>query len=163
MARASATREATSSGETAPRSAIWLQGLVCGSVVTLATPSALLGAVLLAPALLAWRLDREAGRPVARAVLVCALAGAIHPLVRLWLGGHSLALATVLLSDPWSYIASWGAGAGGWMLAELSPLGLRMGLELAAVTRAARLRSQRAQLEREWGIPAAGSSPAEEG
>jgi len=131
---------------------IWLQGLVCGGVVTLATPSALLGGVLLMPALLAWRLDREAGRPVARAVLVCALAGAIHPLVRLWLGGHSLVLATLLLSDPRTYMAPWGAGAAGWMLAELSPLGLRMVLEFLAITRAARLRSQRAQLEREWGV-----------
>ena len=138
-----------------PRSLSWLQGLVCGAVVALATPSALLGGVLLAPAILAAWLDREAGRPVARAVLVCTLAGAIHPLVRLWLGGHSMALATVLLRDPWTYIAPWGAGTAGWMLAELSPLALRAVLEIGAIVRAARLRLQRAQLEREWGIPPA--------
>jgi len=141
-----------SGGEESPRSLIWLQGLICGGVVTLAPASALLGGALLAPALLAHRLDRQPGRPVARAVLVCALAGAIQPLYALWQGGHSLALAGLLLSDPANLLPSWSAAAGGWLLAELAPLGVRMVLELGVHTRAARLRAERARLESEWGI-----------
>ena len=41
----------------------WLQGLLCGAMVTLATPTALLLGVILGPALLAVLLDHEPGRP----------------------------------------------------------------------------------------------------
>jgi hypothetical protein len=154
MARARSSPR-TAPAEEAPRSLIWLQGLICGGVATLATPSAFLGGVLLAPAILAYKLDREPGHPLARAILVCTLAGAIHPLFRLWLGRHTLALASLLLSDPWTYAAAWGAAAGAWALAELIPVLVRAALEVAAISRATRLRAQRAQLEREWGIPPA--------
>lgn len=138
-----------------PGSLIWLQGLLCGAVVTLATPSALLAAALLAPAVLAYRLDRQPGRPIARAILVCALAGMVHPLRALWAGGHSMPLALAMLGNAWTWLPAWAAAGGGWLLAELAPLGLRAVLELLAVTRAAQLRAQRARLETEWGIPPA--------
>lgn len=137
---------------TAPRSLIWLQGLLYGAVVTLATASALLGAILLAPAVLASRLDDEPGRPIARVVLVCGLAGAIHPLYALWQGGHTIGFAVFLLGDMRVLALAWGAGIAGWFIAELAPVGVRVGLELSALTRTTRLRAQRAQLERDWGI-----------
>src|ERR1041384_3722306 len=43
------------------RSFVWLQGLLCGALATLATPTALLLGVLLAPAFLAIALDQAAG------------------------------------------------------------------------------------------------------
>ena len=70
----------------APRqhSLIWLQGLLCGAMVTLATPTALLLGVLLGPALLAIVLDREPGRPRARSIALCSMAAAVDPLRTLW-------------------------------------------------------------------------------
>ncbi len=41
------------------RSLVWLQGLLCGAMATLATPTALLLGVLLGPALLAILFDHE--------------------------------------------------------------------------------------------------------
>ncbi len=152
MARRKSTAQPAAPTTNTPRMAIWLQGLLCGAIVTLATPSAVLAGVLLAPALLAHRLDRQPGRPTARAVLVCALAGVVHPLHRLWLGGQTMSLALTMLSDSWTCLPAWGAAASGWLLAELAPIGLRAAMELTAITRAARLRAERARLEQEWGI-----------
>jgi len=44
------------------------------------------------------------------------------------------------------------AGAAGWLLAELSPIGVRAALEALSLTRAAKLRSARARLVDEWGF-----------
>lgn len=154
MARAKPAKSHDADAAT-PRSLIWLQGLLCGALVTLATPTALMTGALLAPAYLVYRLDHQPGRPVARVVLVCALAGSVYPLRALWGGGHGMKLAVAMLGDVWTWIPAWAAAAGGWLLAELAPLGIRLGLELAASARAARLRAQRSRLESEWGLPAA--------
>lgn len=157
MARAATAdkphKAASSNTGTEPRrSLIWLQGLLCGAIVTLATPSALLIGILLAPAGLAYRLDHEQGQPTARAVLVCALAGTVSPLLVLWRGGHGMPLAVAMLGDPWTWLPAWSAAGGGWLLAELIPIFMRAVLELTAITRATRLRAQRTKLENEWGI-----------
>ena len=55
------------------RSFVWLQGLLCGALATLATPTALLLGVLLAPALLAIALDQDAGRPRARSIALFSM------------------------------------------------------------------------------------------
>ncbi len=135
------------------RSLIWLQGLLCGAVVTLATSYALLIGVMLAPAAIAYRLDRQHGRPVARAVMVFALAGSIQPLHELWRGGSGMAMALGLLGDVRTWLPAWAASGGGWLLAELAPIFVRIILDIAARSRAARLRAQRTRLEQEWGIP----------
>ena len=153
MARAKPVKAPHADAAT-PRSLVWLQGLLCGALVTLATPTALLAGALLAPAGLAYRLDHQPGRPVARVVLVCALAGTVHPLRTLWGGGHGMQLAVAMLGDVWVWIPAWAAAGGGWLLAELAPLGIRLALELTASARTARLRAQRSRLESEWGLPA---------
>ncbi len=89
------TGKTVSGGGTAtkPRqhSLVWLQGLLCGAMVTLATPTALLLGVLLGPALLALMLDRQPGRPKARSIALCSMAASIDPLRTLWMTGHSMA------------------------------------------------------------------------
>jgi len=107
----------------------WLQGLLCGALVTLATPTALLLAVLLAPAMAAYLVDRAPGRPVARSVALCGLAACVGPEVALWGAGHDIPAATGLLADLWTVGVAWTAGAAGWLLAELSPIGMRAVLD----------------------------------
>lgn len=62
------------------RSFVWLQGLLCGALATLATPTALLLGVLLAPALLAIALDQDPGRPRARSIALFSMAASVGPL-----------------------------------------------------------------------------------
>lgn len=137
------------------RSLWWLQGLVCGAVVVLATPVALAGGVLLAPGFLGLAVDQQDGRPVARAMLLFGAAWCCLPLWHLWVSGHTLADALHLLADPSTLAGAWLAGGCGWLLAELVPLFLRVAFDLHARSRAATLRAERAGLESEWGIPPA--------
>src|SRR6266480_1236596 len=79
------------------RSMVWLQGLLCGAVVTFAPPTALLMGVLLAPALLALVLDRQVGRPKARSVALFGMAASVDPLRSLWVNGHNMSVLAGVL------------------------------------------------------------------
>ena len=151
-----AKRKAANKPGTAPKprqhSMIWLQGLLCGAMVTLATPTALLLGVLLGPALLAIALDREPGRPRARSIALCSMAAAVNPLRTLWTAGHSIATATALLGDFQILATAWSAAAGGWLLAEAMPIAVRAALEALSIARAARLRAERVRLVEAWGL-----------
>jgi hypothetical protein len=117
-------------------SLVWVQGLLCGAMATLATPTALLLGVLLGPALLAVLLDHEPGRPRARSIALCSLAAAIDPLRTLWTAGHNIATAMTLLSNGRVVGMAWTAAAAGWLLAEIIPIGVRAALEGVSVARA---------------------------
>jgi hypothetical protein len=133
-------------------SLIWLQGLLCGAMATLATPTALLLGVLLGPALLAIALDHEPERPRARSIALCSMAAAVDPLRTLWTSGHSMAAAGALLGDLRIVGTAWSAAAAGWLLAEVTPVAVRTGLEALSIARAARLRAERARLVEAWGL-----------
>jgi hypothetical protein len=135
-------------------SLVWLQGLLCGAMATLATPTALLMAVLLGPALLAILLDHEPGRPRARSIALCSMAASIDPLRTLWTVGHTIATAMALLSNIRVVGLAWSAAAVGWLLAEIIPIGVRATLEGASVARASRLKAERAKLVETWGLNA---------
>jgi hypothetical protein len=142
---------------TTPRrqhSLVWVQGLLCGALVTLATPTALLLGVLLGPALLAIVFDRDPGRPRARSIALCGMAAAVGPLRILWTTDHSLAHATALLSNLHVVGTAWIAAAAGWLLAEIVPVTIRAALDGLSVARAARLRAERAKLVEAWGLGA---------
>ena len=150
MARAAKPRNA----ERAGRSLVLLQGLLIGALVALATPSALLFGVLLAPGLVALALDQSPGRPIARAMLLFGLAATIAPLTFLWKSGHTLELATTQIADAQVVAAAWSAAAAGWLVAQLSPLAVRMALESAALARKRRLTTARNRCAADWGFPA---------
>ena len=135
-------------------SLIWLQGLLCGAMATLATPTSVLLAVLLAPGLLALFLDGEPGRPRARCILLCGMAASIDPLRALWTMGHSMATATALLGNLGFVGTAWSAAAAGWLLVEAMPIVARAVLEAMSMTRGARLRAERARLVDAWGLEA---------
>jgi hypothetical protein len=131
---------------------IWLQGLLCGALATLATPTALLLGVLLAPAIAAVLFDRETGRPRARSIALCGMAAAVDPLRTLWTSGHSLAIASALLGNLQVLGTAWSAAAGGWLLAEIMPLAVRAVLEALSIARTSRLQAERARLIEAWGL-----------
>jgi hypothetical protein len=147
-----AVKPAKQEVQTRQHSLIWLQGLLCGAVVTLATPTALLLGVLLGPGLLVLLFDRQPGSPVARCVLLCAMAASVDPLQTLWTTGHSLATASALLSDLRTVGVSWSAAGAGWLMAEAFPLAIRAVMEVLGRSRSVRLRAERARLVEEWGL-----------
>ncbi len=154
MARQKATGSSGTAKQPRQHSLIWLQGLLCGALVTLATPTALLLGVLLGPALVAVALDREAGRPRARSIVLCSMAAAVGPLRTLWTTGHSMATATALLGNFQVLGTAWIAAAAGWLFAEVTPIAVRGVLETLSMARAARLRVERARLAEDWGLEA---------
>lgn len=133
-------------------SLVWLQGLGCGAVATLAPGFAVLLGLLLTPGLIALLFDREPGRPMARCVLLTGMAACIPPAEALWINGQTVAAALGLLGDFQVVGTAWSAAAAGWLLAELAPLGSRLVLESLARSRAARLRAQRQVLIDSWGF-----------
>ena len=137
----------------------WLLGLGCGVLAALATPTAVLAGLLLAPALVAWLLDPTPARGIARPMLFCGLAGAVRPMLALWDGGHSMAASLELAGDLPTLGLAWAAQASAWLVGELAPLGV--GLVQAARNRArvARLCAERARLEEEWGLKPHGGDP----
>ena len=134
------------------RSLIWLQGLLCGALATLATPTALLLGILLGPAVLALLLDRQPGRPKGRSVALWGMAASVDPLRLLWASGHSIPVATSIVANLHVVGVSWSAAAAGWLLAEIAPIGVRAVLEALTLSRAVRLRAARARLVEEWGF-----------
>jgi hypothetical protein len=145
---------------------MWVQGLACGALVTLATPTAVLAAVLLLPAIIVFALDQTEGKPTTRAVALLGLATAMSPGLALWTGGHSMAVCLALLSDPVTIARAWAAQGGGWLLVQLLPLALRLLLERQSSAQMRRLRAERASLEEAWGIapaPPEPSAPADAG
>ena len=128
----------------------WVQGLLCGALVAIAAPLALMLVVLLAPVVVAAMFDHQPGRPGVRAVLLCGLAGCVQPLHRLWAGEHTIAASLAILWQPRVIALAWAAAAGGWMLAELAPLGLSLAMEAANRAQARRLRARRERLLEDW-------------
>lgn len=152
MAKPKAAARSGTSRQPRQHSLIWLQGLLCGAMATLATPTALLLAVLLGPALLAIALDHEPGRPRARSIALCSMAASVEPLRTLWTAGHSMATASALLGNLQIVGTAWIAAAAGWLLAEVTPIAVRAGLEALSIARSARLRAERAELMEAWGL-----------
>jgi hypothetical protein len=142
------------------RSLTWLQGLLCGALVTLATPTALLLGVLLAPVLIAVVLDQEPGRPKARSIALFGMAASVGPLRTLWTSGHTLTTATSLLGNLDVIGTAWSAAAAGWLLAELMPFAARAVLEALSIAQKARLEAERARLVEAWGLEGAQEPPA---
>ena len=134
------------------RSFVWLSGLLCGAVAAVAPGASLLAGALLAPAIIALKMDHEPGRPIARTVLTFGLAGCVHPLTMLWNAGQSLGTAATIIADPLTIATAWGAAAAGWLLAQIMPLILRVVLEASTRTRASSLRATRSRLMQDWGL-----------
>ena len=133
-------------------SLMWLQGLACGGLAALVPGIALQVGILLLPAIVALMLDRERGKPVARAVLLCTLAASVEPMRALWNSAQGGDLGFSLVADLHAVTLTWGAAAGGWLLTQVIPVAVGMVLNTTADQRSAELREARARLIAEWGL-----------
>jgi hypothetical protein len=136
------------------RTVVWLSGLACGILAALVPGIATVAAGLLAPGLVALKFDREPGRPMARTVLTCGLAGCVHPMITLWNTGQSFDTAITIVTDPTAIGIAWSAAASGWLLTQIAPLAVRAALEGVALARSTRLRAARSRIAEAWGLDA---------
>lgn len=132
-------------------SLIWLQGLLCGALVTLAPGMAVLLASFLAPAIAAVILDQQPGKPRARAAFLLSGAACVAPIRSLWSGSGDLAAALSIALDPGTLMQTWIAAGIGWTLAELGPVVIRACVTFADRLRRSRLEALRERLREEWG------------
>ena len=119
-------------------------------MMALAPGTALLVALLLAPGLVALVIDREPGKPMARCVLLCGMAGSVAPLKILWSADYSFSAAVALASSIPALGKAWMAAAAGWFCVEVAPLAARSVLEVVYRSRRARLSAERDRLCKAW-------------
>jgi hypothetical protein len=129
-----------------------LSGLACGALAAIAPGIATLAAGLLAPGLVALKFDHEPGRPMARTVLTCGLAGCVQPVITLWNTGQSFGAAVAIVTDPATAGIAWSAAAAGWLMTQVIPLIIRAFLEASALAQATRLRAARGRIAEAWGL-----------
>ena len=131
-------------------SLIWAQGIAFGIVAALMPTTAALVATLLAPGLLALVLDRQAGRPIARAMLLFGLAAAAMPLRQLWDTPLDIQTGLLAVAQLETLGVAWLAAAVGWFLAELFPVAIHVMLDASSKARTSRLRAAREKLLETW-------------
>lgn len=131
-------------------SLIWAQGIAFGVVAALMPTTAALVATLLAPGLLALVLDRQAGRPIARAMLLFGLAAAAIPLRQLWDTPLDIQTSLLAVAQLETLGVAWLAAATGWFLSELFPVAIHVMLDAGSKARTSRLRATREKLLETW-------------
>ena len=131
-------------------SLVWVQGLACGGMAALAPMTMAQVGLLLAPALLALMMDKRPGKPVARVMLLFALAASVEPIRVAWATGTGPTLDRVL--DPTPAMGAWLAAALGWLLAQVVPLFVGAVVDAAHRSRSEQLRATRVDLVRTWGL-----------
>ncbi len=131
---------------------LWLQGLVCGAILTFAPATAVMLGVLLAPAWATLAADTEPGRGTTRAVTLACMAGALSPVWHLWLAHGRMDVAVLILCDPLSLALAWGAGASAWALCQVLPVFLQAIWNMRETIRARAIEAELKRLNEEWFI-----------
>lgn len=130
----------------------WIQGLACGVLATIATPTALVAGVLLAPSAVMLLFDKETGKPVARCMILCGLTASVQPEIALWNSGHTMQAALQQIGEADTLVTAWLAQACGWLLTQMAALVTALLQSAEAARQTQRLRARRAALEESWGI-----------
>ena len=145
------TRSAKPASAAAPRrSWFWLQGMVCGVGAAAAPGTALVVAVLLAPAVAVYATEHATGRPIARAMMLMGAASAMMSVRTLWEHGGTLDTALDLLSDPGCALLSWTACGAAWLAGQSADILTRFGLDARAKMAIRALTAERDKLNSEW-------------
>jgi fumarate reductase subunit D len=133
-------------------SAIWLQGLACGALLAFASPTALLLAVMLCPAIACTLADTGTDKGMSRAVAAACAAFTLGPLWHLWLALDRMDAAIAILCTPTSVCLAWGAGAIAWALCQVLPVIIRTTWDAREDLRAKSLAAELQTLREEWDL-----------
>ncbi len=137
---------------TKPRSSvIWVQGLACGALLTFAAPTALLLAILFAPAAICPLLE-PTKTGLTRAVALGCAAASLGPAWRLWTAGDRMDQALASLSDPGTISLAWGAGACAWALCQVLPVILARSWEVREASRIRAIEAEIKEVQDIWSM-----------
>lgn len=125
---------------------VWLGGLICGALITMAGPAMLLLGILLLPALLLLAVEIATGRPLARASLLLGLASAVRPVLLFTAMAGAGYLSVLPVASAGQIALSWSLQGLGWLACELFPL---IGQTWVHINNARRL-AELARLEDRW-------------
>ncbi|MAM75196.1 hypothetical protein [uncultured Tistrella sp.] len=124
---------------------------VLGTLAIFATPTALVLAIGMAPSLVAVFMENRPGAYTAKCITACNLAGVLPVLRDLWLTGHLLSQARMMVGDPIVWLQMYGAAGVGWSLVWLAPLVAGVFADAGHDRSVAKLEARQEKLREEWG------------
>ncbi|GGB28662.1 hypothetical protein P7L78_11850 [Tistrella bauzanensis] len=149
--KAAAKRRAKGPAKSSGSSSRLVVLVVMVVLALVATPTALVLAIGMAPSLVALFLENRPGAYTTKCIAACNLAGVLPVLRDLWLGGHLLSQARMLVGDPLVWLQMYGAAGVGWSLVWLAPLVAGVLADAAHDRAIVKLRSRQEKLREEWG------------
>lgn len=133
------------------------------AAASFALPTVLLCCVGVFPTFVALIVDRSRDGNTPMAVGTLNLAGLLPSLLGLWTGGHTVAIASRILSDPYTWLFAYGAAAVGWALVLGLPKVVETAMTFRNESEIRRLEARQQALVAEWGPDvAAKNKPAAE-
>lgn len=141
-----------------------LLSLIIGvlSAAFFALPTMMLFTAGMVPTWVAWIVDRNRDNHALMSVGTLNLAGLLPSLLALWTGGHSLRIATRIMSDPYTWLFAFGAAAVGWALVLGLPKVVETAMTFRNEAEIKRLKNRQAALAAEWGEEVSGKPSAAE-
>jgi hypothetical protein len=124
-------------------------------------PTALILVVGGLPTLVAVVVDRHRHHYLTRCVGALNFAGLAPYLMKIWMH-HTVLMAMQMLTDPFAWLAMYGAASVGWIIFLSAPSIAWLQVELTGARRIKTLKSRQRQLIDEWGdevAEAAGAAP----
>ncbi len=134
-------------------------------LLLLALPTTMVLAIGMAPTLGAFFADKTPGHYLTKCVAGMNFAGVVPSLYYLWITGHNLKTANGIVTDLYTWLLMYSAGAMGWLLFLGLPGAVAVFRSLNATRRIYVLREQQKLLINEWGdciLPTMGTANADD-
>lgn len=127
-------------------------------VVIVLFPTTVVLAPFMLPTVVAYIIDRQAGRPFTITVGLLNGAGTLPAVLALWADGHTLNAAQGALSNVLFWFFAYLCAAVGWTIYSMLPPLLRQYYDRVTSSRVEKLRQEQEKLIEEWGEGVAGAA-----
>ncbi len=134
-------------------------GLLLLPVIAVLMPSIIVLGVGMAPAMVAYFVDRTGEKYLSITVGLLNVCGILPALVRLWTEGQNYSSAFRIAGDPFTMLVAYGAASVGWSIYLVMPVILGHYYTVTTETRLKALHSRQSVLVEAWGDDIAGDLP----
>jgi len=134
-----------------PGLGIWF--VLAGAIVLLvgAFPTFVVAGVGLLPTVIALFIDLKTGKNESIAVGTLNVAGVLPFIANLWVAGHTLNKALLIVTDVYAWLVMYGAAAAGFGLLQLMPQVALKGVDALSRRRVQKIKDRQQKLIKEWG------------